>query len=91
MLRPLLAKSPRQDGTQLTLQQHLIDTDDAAQFIFKGRILKNWCRFFRVQDARNFIRYLRIAALFHDIGKANSEFDAAVAKKLSSKHCVMNG
>ena len=85
MLRPLLAKSPREDGTQLTLQQHLIDTDDAAQFIFKGRILKNWCQFFRVQNARNFITHLRIAALFHDIGKANSEFDAAVAKKLKQQ------
>ena len=71
-LKPLLAK-PRTHG-ELTLEQHLIDTESAAIAIFKSRILKNWCRFFRVQDAQSFLIHLRIAALFHDIGKANQEF-----------------
>lgn len=71
-LKPLLAK-PRTYG-ELTLEQHLIDTESAAIAIFKGRILENWCRFFGVQDAEHFLIHLRIAALFHDVGKANQEF-----------------
>lgn len=72
-LKPLLAK-PRKYGKELTLEQHLIDTERAAIAIFKDRIIANWCRFFRVQDAERFLIHLRIAALFHDIGKANQEF-----------------
>ncbi|MGI0495432.1 hypothetical protein ACN4EG_26955 [Alkalinema pantanalense CENA528] len=30
----------------LSLEQHLKDTYVAAQAIFKGRVLRNWCRFF---------------------------------------------
>ena len=71
-LKPLLAK-PRTYG-ELTLEQHLIDTESAAIAIFKERILENWCRFFGVQDAERFLIHLRIAALFHDVGKANQEF-----------------
>ena len=63
---------------ELTLEQHLIDTENAALAIFKDRILDNWCRFFKVKDTKIFIKHLRIAALFHDIGKANAEFDALV-------------
>jgi CRISPR-associated endonuclease/helicase Cas3 len=71
-LKPLLAK-PRTYG-ELTLEQHLIDTESAAIAIFKGRILENWCRFFGIQDVERFLIHLRIAALFHDVGKANQEF-----------------
>ncbi|KYC43859.1 CRISPR-associated protein Cas3 [Scytonema hofmannii PCC 7110] len=78
MLKQLLAKRPKTDGTKLSLKQHLIDTDDAALAIFKGRMLQNWCRFFRVRDPQKFLIHLRIAALFHDMGKANAEFYAAV-------------
>lgn len=68
----LLAK-----GTQygeLTLEQHLTDTTIAARAIFKGRILDNWCRFFRIGDREAFLLHLVIAALFHDLGKANADF-----------------
>jgi CRISPR-associated endonuclease/helicase Cas3 len=85
MRKQLLAKSPREDGKILTVEQHLTDTENAALVIFKGRILLNWCRFFRIKDANQFLLNLRIAALFHDIGKANSEFDAAVKKKLKQQ------
>lgn len=78
MPQQLWAKSPRSDGKILTLKQHLSETEEAAQAIFKGRILENWCRFFGVSDAVKFLIHLRIAALFHDIGKANAEFDATV-------------
>ena len=70
--KKLLAK-PRTYG-ELTLEQHLIDTESAAIAVFKNRILANWCRFFRVQDAERFLIHLRVAALFHDVGKANQEF-----------------
>jgi CRISPR-associated endonuclease/helicase Cas3 len=65
----------------LSLEQHLKDTYLAAQAIFKGRMLKNWCRFFRVADADEFLRHLYLADLFHDIGKANAHFYEAVLKK----------
>ncbi|MBD2492940.1 CRISPR-associated helicase Cas3' [Nostoc sp. FACHB-280] len=85
MQKQLLAKSPREDGKILTVEEHLSDTDNAVMAIFKQRILLNWCRFFGVKDADKFILNLRIAALFHDIGKANAEFDAAVNKKLKQQ------
>ncbi len=79
MQRKLLAKD-RKYG-ELTLEQHLIDTEEAVKAIFKGRILKNWCRFFKVKDEALFLLNLRIAALFHDIGKANTEFMSLVEGK----------
>jgi CRISPR-associated endonuclease/helicase Cas3 len=75
----LLAKSkPR-----LTLKQHLLDAEQAASLIFRldGRWGQNWCRFFRIQGKeaqQKFLLNLRVAALFHDIGKANADFYAAV-------------
>jgi CRISPR-associated endonuclease/helicase Cas3 len=75
----LLAKSkPR-----LTLKQHLLDAEKAASQIFRldGRWGRNWCRFFRIQGEaaqQKFLLNLRVAALFHDIGKANADFLAAV-------------
>lgn len=85
MLKNLWAKSPRDDGGILTLEKHLTDTHDAALAIFKGRILLNWCAFFKVDTSENFLLNLRIAALFHDIGKANAEFHGAVNKKIKQQ------
>ena len=78
-LKPLLAK-PRKYGKELTLEQHLIDTESAAIAIFKGRFLANWYRFFRVKYTDYFLIHLRIASLFHDIGKANQEFYTSANK-----------
>jgi CRISPR-associated endonuclease/helicase Cas3 len=75
----LLAKSkPR-----LTLQQHLLDTEQAATLIFRlnGRWGRNWCRFFQIQgesEREKFLLNLQVSALFHDIGKANADFYNAV-------------
>jgi CRISPR-associated endonuclease/helicase Cas3 len=75
----LLAKSkPR-----LSLQQHLLDAEQAATLIFRldGRWGHNWCRFFQIQGEvaqQKFLLNLRVAALFHDIGKANADFYNAV-------------
>lgn len=73
MSQKLLAKS-KFNHKELTLEQHLQDTETACLAIFRGRILDNWCRFFKVTDKDRFLLLLRIACLFHDIGKANLEF-----------------
>jgi CRISPR-associated endonuclease/helicase Cas3 len=80
----LLAKSAVSGRELLTLEQHLKDTEVAVLAVFKDRILRNWCRFFKIQDPQQFLIHLRVAALFHDIGKANEEFDALIkGKKIS--------
>ncbi len=78
----LLAKS-RRNGRELTLDRHLLDTEEAATRIFRldGRWGRNWCRFFRLtspEERERFLLNLRVAALFHDIGKANEDFMQAV-------------
>lgn len=77
----LLAKTPIPNREPLTLEEHLRDTEKAVLAIFKGRVLKNWCRFFKVKDQDRFLIHLRIAALLHDIGKANIEFDYCIRGK----------
>jgi len=67
----------------LTLEKHLLDAEQAAQQIFRldGRWGQNWCRFFQIEGEANqqkFLLNLQVAALFHDIGKANEDFYAAV-------------
>lgn len=78
----LLAKSKRNERI-ITLEDHLIDADNASDWIFRldGRWGRNWCRFFRLNGdmaQQQFLLNLRVAALFHDIGKANEDFYAAV-------------
>jgi CRISPR-associated endonuclease/helicase Cas3 len=78
----LLAKA-RRNSRELSLERHLRDTEDAAQRIFRpdGRWGQNWCRFFKLIDAptqERFLLNLRVAGLFHDIGKANEDFYRAV-------------
>lgn len=82
---PLLAKSIRPGGSPVTLQTHLEDTEKAANAIFRldRRWGKNWCRSFKIYEKTEqevFLLNLRIAALFHDIGKANEDFQNAVAQ-----------
>jgi CRISPR-associated endonuclease/helicase Cas3 len=84
--KQLLAKSKRSDRPPVTLQEHLSDTEKSARQIFRldGRWGQNWCRFFRLtseEDQQAFLLNLRVAALFHDIGKANEEFYKAVTGK----------
>lgn len=76
----LLAKSK----PSITLESHLRDTENAATQIFRlnGRWGRNWCRFFRIQSQaaqQQFLLNLQVAALFHDIGKANEDFYTAVS------------
>lgn len=81
----LLAKS-RQNGKEITLQSHLFETEQAAQEVFhlEKRWGRNWCRFFKIYEKaeqEKFLLNLRIAALFHDIGKANEDFQKAVSQQ----------
>lgn len=78
----LLAKS-RRNGKVITLQRHLFETELAAIGIFNldGRWGRNWCRFFKLggrEQQEQLLLHLRLAALLHDIGKANEDFYAAV-------------
>jgi CRISPR-associated endonuclease/helicase Cas3 len=77
----LLAKS-RRHGRALTLEQHLADTEQAAAALFRcdSRWGRSFLRFFKLEagDQPKFLLNLRIAALLHDIGKANEGFLEAV-------------
>ncbi len=78
----LPAKSARGGKPPLGLAQHLMDTEQAATEIFRldGRWGQAWCRFFRIAegDRERWLLNLRVAALFHDLGKANRDFMEAV-------------
>ena len=75
----LLAKSGK---PVIPLVDHSLDTEHAAVKIFRldGRWGQSWCRFFGILESLRqlFLLHLRIAALFHDIGKANEHFLGAV-------------
>jgi len=80
-VRPLLAKSPR-GGRALLLHQHLLDTEHAATLLFRAdtRWATAYLRFFKIPAAEHgrFLLNLRVAALFHDLGKANEGFQDAM-------------
>ncbi|HET6645624.1 MAG TPA: CRISPR-associated helicase Cas3', partial [Fimbriimonadales bacterium] len=65
-------------GSALSLEQHLIDTENAASLLFIDgtRWGEAFPRFFKVASGEidNFRTHLRLSALFHDIGKANADF-----------------
>lgn len=88
----LLAKSPPMDPAQqaLTLARHCADTEKAARALFApgSRWGRNFCRFFGIADAARFLVNLRVAALFHDLGKANEDFQNAVTRPGSPPQCL---
>lgn len=78
----LLAKSPYGER-RLSLEQHCSDAERAGALLFREgtRWSRAWGRFFRLgdDDRRKFLLNLRIAGLFHDLGKANEDFQKLVA------------
>lgn len=80
-MRELLAKSPR-GQRKLPLFQHLWETERAAAALFRTgtRWADAFLRFFGLPAAEldRFLLNLRVAALFHDVGKANSGFLDAI-------------
>ncbi len=77
----LLAKSPR-GSASLSLLQHLLDTEQAARSMFRAgtRWATTYPRFFKLEPDQEaaFLLHLRLAALFHDVGKANEDFQSAI-------------
>jgi CRISPR-associated endonuclease/helicase Cas3 len=89
----LLAKSRHRTYGDLSLEQHLADTEEAAREIFdpSQRAAQNFLRFFRLdpkQDGELFLTSLRVAALFHDVGKANAHFYGCVARTTTDVQAV---
>ncbi len=75
-METLLAKSSRL--RVLSLETHSTDTETAGAQIFRldGRWGRAWLRFFKLEAGQQdaFLLNLRIAGLFHDLGKANEDF-----------------
>jgi CRISPR-associated endonuclease/helicase Cas3 len=87
----LLAKSPRAGMPEKTLVEHTMDVMDAVVALFgtterPTRLGSEWCRFFQLEDFGAFQRAVLAAAAFHDIGKANDSFQAAL--RLASKQAI---
>jgi CRISPR-associated endonuclease/helicase Cas3 len=83
--RVLLAKG-RHGGRMVSLQNHLLDTERTARLIFRmdSRWERNWCQFFGLCGSvsrEKFLLNLSVAALFHDLGKANEDFYRAVTQR----------
>jgi CRISPR-associated endonuclease/helicase Cas3 len=84
MLDKILAKTPVQ-GREITLSEHAATIRDAARYLFGStdqstRLGQSWCRFFRLEPEQFpvFLVNLQLAALFHDLGKANNGFQASL-------------
>lgn len=79
--RRLLAKTKR-GARELTLLKHLLDTEYAATALFRPgtRWSRTYLRFFKLKAEHHstFLLHLCIAALFHDIGKANADYQSAL-------------
>lgn len=80
----LLAKSPH-GHRSLSLLQHLLDTEQAASALFRRgtRWATSFLRFFKLSEEHHesFLQNLRTAALFHDLGKANADFQTAMRSR----------
>lgn len=84
---PILAKSPSR-GREVTLGEHSAAVRDAAEALFgarqrPSRLGREWLRFFGLAADRfeAFLLNLKLAALFHDLGKANDRFQASLRRQ----------
>lgn len=81
----LLAKSRKL--RDVTLEDHSFDAAAAAEELFclEQRWGRAWCRFFKLltpEQREAFLLNLRVACLFHDLGKANADFLAMVSGRV---------
>jgi CRISPR-associated endonuclease/helicase Cas3 len=91
MMARLLAKSPL-GGRHVFLSDHARTVLETATLLFgtadrPARLGREWFRFFRLSDDwfPAFVVNLGLAALFHDLGKANDGFQAEVQGKPGSQ------
>ena len=84
MPESILAKSPAH-GQQISLSEHVATVSNAAQYLFGSpsqptRLGTEWLRFFGLTLGHfgEFLTNLQLAALFHDLGKANDGFQATL-------------
>jgi CRISPR-associated endonuclease/helicase Cas3 len=82
----ILAKSPM-GGREITLSEHVATVRDAAEYLFGSDVTptklgEEWIRFFKLQPSqfRVFLINLKLAAIFHDLGKANDGFQKVIRK-----------
>lgn len=87
MSEKILAKSPM-SGREITLSEHVATVRDAAEHLFGSseeptRLGEEWVRFFRLQPPQfqEFLLNLKLAAIFHDLGKANDGFQKAIRRE----------
>lgn len=80
----ILAKSPIK-GQQISLSEHVTTVSYAAQYLFGSpnqptRLGTEWLRFFGLTSGQlpEFLTNLQLAALVHDLGKANDGFQATL-------------
>ncbi|OQW34295.1 MAG: hypothetical protein A4E19_02205 [Nitrospira sp. SG-bin1] len=86
MLEKILAKSPV-GSREITLSEHVATVRDAVVYLFGSteqptRLGREWVRFFRLQPSQfqEFLLNLKLAAIFHDLGKANDGFQKAIRR-----------
>ncbi|MDP3273895.1 MAG: CRISPR-associated helicase Cas3' [Deltaproteobacteria bacterium] len=89
----LLAKSVHHVFGELTLEQHLADTEQAAVALFArdNRVTRRFLSFFGLDFDKHharFVRTLRCAGLVHDLGKANEDFFGTVTRTLREAQAV---
>jgi CRISPR-associated endonuclease/helicase Cas3 len=87
----LLAKSPR-GQLRVTLEAHSRDTQLAANQLFRpgSRWRTTFLRFFKLRESEGdrFLLNLQVASLFHDLGKANEDFQNAMRSNGCSQQAV---
>jgi len=83
---PILAKQPS-GGRVITLPEHSRSVVRATEAIFGSpphlsTLGSRWLRFHGLDDSHGlpFLQNLRLAAVFHDLGKANSGFQEALSR-----------
>src|SRR5687768_14238255 len=90
MFDQILAKSQRPGSPTppVTLDQHANDVLEAAHVMFgtlgnQTRLATQWLRFFKLPRSsfNAFVNNLRLAALLHDLGKANDGFQNMVRRQ----------
>lgn len=86
----LLAKGRHPPRSDISLGAHSEDTERASVRLFGNgsRWGDAWARFFRLADREAFLINLRVAALLHDLGKANEDFQRAVRGELAGPQSV---